>query len=360
MTIMLQYVVLPLAALGALCALASLRLGRGPGIPARATRHAAAASWLALLGWTLHIFQGIALSQRGTAMFGILTIGPVGLALAAVAFVVVWGLSVVVQSLLFRHGREPGEMWSMPLASMIVILAGSACAAVAYSARLQATARTETSPDALRALHAHWWTPHDMAVLATLAGNPRTPSDVLADLVWDPTIRSVVAENPATPPALLARLHVDPGTRMSLAVNPATPVPTLRELASDPDRYVRHALLTNKSLPLDLLTQLEQDPDVGGAATAALQRRQQGNEWLLMAPPHTWTWGRPFTRVLDDDAPMEQWGGASTDYFDSREACEALRAEMVRRASHPGRRVRDDAAFPRDFYAHTRCAFVQP
>jgi len=62
---------------------------------------------------------------------------------------------------------------------------------------------------------------------------------------------------------------------------------------------------------------------------------------------------------------MEQWG--QTGYgFETQEQCEALRSELARRASNPRRieaikkagRTGGDYQ-PLDFYAHTRCAYVE-
>ncbi|MGH7894696.1 MAG: hypothetical protein ACREQL_08505, partial [Candidatus Binatia bacterium] len=252
----------------------------------------------------------------------------------------------------------PRETWSLPLASAIVLVASLAVLAGAYSDHLARAARAETSPDALRALHGRRWTQHDTQVLVALAENPHTPGDVLAGLILHPDLRADVARNPATPPDVLERLYALPDVRDSLAVNPSTPPSLLRKLARDDVNVVRSNLLWNPSLPADVVDTLARDPAIGESAVEARHQRSL-DRWYLMRPPYTWRWRRPFTRAFDDDAPPEEW--LRTQGFDTQEACEALRAEFVRRESSPSRRrvperIGDQ---PHDLYAHTRCAFVE-
>ena len=78
-----------------------------------------------------------------------------------------------------------------------------------------------------------------------------------------------------------------------------------------------------------------------------------------MAPPSTWRWRHPFTSVLDGDAPLDA-GHPVMKPFESRDACETLRAELARRESNPRLRAapRVDGEFPRDFYTRSRCALL--
>jgi hypothetical protein len=166
----------------------------------------------------------------------------------------------------------------------------------------------------------------------------------------------VVAATPGTPPAQLERKYLDPGTRVGLAENPSTPVEVLRRLAMAPDPDVRWALLRNEALPDDMLADLAYDPEVGSPAERVMRRRAAGPRWTLVAPPYTWRWRNPFRRVLDDSASPDRWQGVEA--FETEDACEALRAESVRRET-PRRRWIRFTGFPSDFYSHTRCAFVQ-
>jgi len=203
--------------------------------------------------------------------------------------------------------------------------------------------------------------------MEALASNPQTPPEVLAELAShdDEGVRSNVARNPGTPQPALEHLYDDPENRDSLAVNPNAPPAMLRKLAHDPNDTVLVNLLFNRSVPTDLLEELAKDSPVSKLAAAELSRRREGRTWFLMTPPYTWKWSQPFTRVLDDEAPMEQWG--QTGYgFETQEQCEALRSELARRESNPRRieaikkagRTGGDYQ-PLDFYAHTRCAYVE-
>jgi hypothetical protein len=364
--VLLSFLALPLIALGSVYGYAYRKFRERHGVEWTAARPALLASWLSLLAWTLYVVQGIALSGRGTAIFSIITIPFVGIPVAVVVFAVVWGVSVVLLWLLrARHAKEP-QKWPLALASGIILLTGGLCGAHAWSVRLQRVARTETSADSLRTLRDSWWTGHDVAVLDELAGNTHTPPDVLAKLAShrDSGVRYGVARNPSTPAPVLEQLYADPYNRTSLAVNPSAPPAMLRKLAHDPDHTVLANLLFNRSVSTDTLEELAKNSPVSKLAADELSRRREGSKWCIMAPPYTWKWARPFTRALDDEAPLEQWG--QTPYhFDTQEQCETLRSELVRRESNPQRveaikrSGRTGGGYqPPDFYSHTRCVYV--
>jgi len=105
--------------------------------------------------------------------------------------------------------------------------------------------------------------------------------------------------------------------------------------------------------------------------------------WSIMIPPETVNWH--CARAQHDEAPVQQWKPSFR--FETREACESLRSELVRRESNArGReaatacmaerdrsyrqntplyvRVLDYLWFcgrggwqPVDFFGHTRCAY---
>jgi len=56
--------------------------------------------------------------------------------------------------------------------------------------------------------------------------------------------------------------------------------------------------------------------------------------WFIMIPPETVNWH--CARVQHDEAPMEQW--KPFFHFETQQACESLRSEIVRRGSNPRRR----------------------
>jgi len=176
------------------------------------------------------------------------------------------------------------------------------------------------------------------------------------------TAFAMLARNPAAPPEVLERLYGRADVRANLAVNPSSPPALLAKLAKDDRDVVRSNLLWNPKLPDDVLDVLARDPVLGGAVARVRRRRGFGARWYMMCPPYRWRWHQPFARAFDDAAPPTAWtrAGGNGDGFESREACEGMRAEMVRRESNPNRRVRPEVEgeFPRDFYAHTRCALV--
>jgi len=365
--VVLLFTVVPLGVLGAIYGWASFRIRKRHGVQWAAARIALIASWLSLLGWTVYVLHAIALSRRGTAILGIITIPSVGIPLAVVVLAVVWGVSVVLLSLSPSRLRGQWPKRSFRVASGIVVLTSALCGVYAYSALLQTTARTGTSPEGLRTLYERWWARHDTAVLGELASNTHTPPDVLAQLAshHDAGIRYDVARNPGTPAAVLEQLYDEPYNRTSLAVNPNAPPTMLRRLATDPDQVVRLNLLFNRSLPFDVLEELAKDPAVSNSAAAELRRRREPRHWAILAPPYTWKWLQPCTAVFDDTAPIDQWSPTAF-HAGTQQECETLRSEIVRREQSPARRERlhenrrsacEYASEPPDLYSHTRCAY---
>jgi hypothetical protein len=357
---MVAYVALPIVVLPLLLGIVYWRARARGSMAARAVRWAVAAAALAFLAGVLMVLQGIVMSESSTAIVSIIAIGPIGLALAAVAFVVAWALAVAGQLVLGPSRRRPEDRWAVPVAWLIVVLVGAAGATLGYRAHLYGIASGAASPSTLRDLSHRLWTARDGTIRAGLARNRRTPPDVLAELVWEPEIRRLVAANPAMPPADLERLYVDPDSRVGLAENPSTPVPLLRRMATAAEKNVRWALLRNPAVPDDVLADLEhdRDPGIGTAAANAARRRLEGPRWTIMRPPYTWRWRNPFRRVFDDAAPADEWPGLES--FDTQQGCEALRAEYVRRERNRRRPHRDSWERPTDFYFHTRCALRQP
>jgi hypothetical protein len=354
------YVALPMAVLTLLLGIAYWRARARESVPACAARWAVAAAGLALVAWALTVVQQIAVSGSSTAFLEIILIGPIGLLLAVLAFIVVWGLAVVGQWVLAPSRRRPDDRWALPFAWLIVVLAGGVGTTLGYSAHLYEVASGAASPSTLRELSQQWWTSRDATVREALAQNPRTPPDVLAELAWKPAIRALVASNPAVPPAELERMYIDPGTRVGLARNPSTPAELLRRLATEPDPGIRWPLLGNPALPDDVLAQLERDRDgdIGLRAASEARRRREGSRWTIVSPPYTWRWRNPFRRVFDDGAPADTWHRVQT--FDTEEGCEALRAENVRRERYWRGRLRESWKYPTDRYSHARCALLRP
>jgi len=100
-------------------------------------------------------------------------------------------------------------------------------------------------------------------VRRVVAGNPNTPTQVLARLARDhfSVIRRHVAENPRTPPDVLRQLAQDHDmdVRLAVADNIHTPPDTLALLATDESIDVRYDLAENRHLPHQVLVDLAND-----------------------------------------------------------------------------------------------------
>jgi hypothetical protein len=100
-------------------------------------------------------------------------------------------------------------------------------------------------------------------VRRVVAGNPNTPTQVLARLAYDhfSVIRRHVAENPRTSPDVLRQLAKDHDmdVRLAVADNLHTPPDALSLLATDPSIDVRYDLAENRHLPHQVLVELAQD-----------------------------------------------------------------------------------------------------
>jgi hypothetical protein len=155
-------------------------------------------------------------------------------------------------------------------------------------------------------------------VRAAVAGNGRTPSDVLALLGGEPTkqVRRIVAANPRTPPEVLSSLATVRDTRIRrhvatnssapaevrmelalsgdnwidshLAVDPSTPVEVLLRLSIEGDLRVCLGTVVNRATPREILEDLadDSDPVVRTAAAVFLERRRILAEAADM-PSHT-------------------------------------------------------------------------
>jgi hypothetical protein len=354
--LVLSAAIVPLAGLGVLYAFV-LRLYRGSALQRRAIRWALIVSWLSLLAWIIAVLHAIAASTNSTAILGILDM-PAGVVAAVVVLPVAWAVSLVALSVVRLRSGEPPPPISLAAATAIVLLTGAGIVHYVHAARLQALARDTTSPDELLRLYDRARPPHDTAVLRALARNTRAPADMLAALASDDDedVRYGVARNPSTPPSVLERLYAEPQTRTSLAVNPSVPLTILTKLAGDPDSVVRYNLRFNRSLPPEMRDA------IGKESTTGSSRSDAPRPWLVVAPPHDWAWLRPCTAVYQDDVPIELWHPAGYS-FASREECESMRKELVRREQSPGRQRSgrtwqcEANSPPLDLYSHARCAY---
>ena len=246
-----------------------------PTIERIALRQALIVPWLAILAWTLYVLMAIAVSDRSTAILGIINI-PIGsIFVAAIGGGVGWALSMLYQSRRRRDLPQPG-VWAMWAARAVAVGAVLLVASGAYSRRLQGQAASATSADALRSVYGNPWTGHDDDVLLALAANASTPPDILAELARRPdeSLRSTVAGNPRTPLPTLEELYqTDARARLRLAVNPATPLPMLERLAVDPDHMVRFNLTYNPNVPIDMLRELARDPQLRNVAESRIKMR---------------------------------------------------------------------------------------
>jgi HEAT repeat protein len=100
-------------------------------------------------------------------------------------------------------------------------------------------------------------------VRRVVAGNPNTPTQVLARLAADhfSVIRRHVAQNPRTSADVLRKLAQDHDmdVRLAVADNLHTPPDTLALLATDPSVDVRYDLAENRHLPEHVLIELTKD-----------------------------------------------------------------------------------------------------
>ena len=104
----------------------------------------------------------------------------------------------------------------------------------------------------------------DSEVKQSIAKDPRTPADVLAQLANDENcwVRSSVAENPNTPVDALMQLARDSyqGIRGSVAMNPNATDQIFEMLSKDYDIWVRK-MVASHAKDRGLLEELAQDDD---------------------------------------------------------------------------------------------------
>lgn len=140
------------------------------------------------------------------------------------------------------------------------------------------------TPEELRAIYTDANVRNRSEVLAAIAANRNTPSDVLLDLAFADeadfdrprknlnallqgpprSIWQLVAYHPDTPPEGLTHL-ADNGSEMVLkavALNPRTPVATLRRLALYSSPAISRSLVRNPNVPESSLGYLAGHPDV--------------------------------------------------------------------------------------------------
>jgi pentose-5-phosphate-3-epimerase len=99
----------------------------------------------------------------------------------------------------------------------------------------------------------------DLETKWDVARDPSTDDiDILYELSADPNARSGIASNPNTPIELLTQLSEDPEwhIRMSVARNPNTPKSILETLATDYNESVRTVVAKNPNTPIATLRYL--------------------------------------------------------------------------------------------------------
>ncbi len=150
--------------------------------------------------------------------------------------------------------------------------AGEAPAATLREARLPATSKARLAE---LATHPDW------RVRKAVAGNRRTPGEVLARLARDPEpqVRISVATNISTPDAVylvLAR-DGDVDVRSVVARYEYVPVAALKILAGDGVPRIRLEVARNWNTDLATLTRLSRDgdPDIAAIALQSLQKRRE-------------------------------------------------------------------------------------
>ena len=97
-----------------------------------------------------------------------------------------------------------------------------------------------------------------------LAGNPRTPRDILERVAkdGDRVTAQQLAANPNTPLPILTRLVGSPEqfVRWGVAQNPSIDPAIMARLAADPDETVRFYLSFNRATTKEILERLARDP----------------------------------------------------------------------------------------------------
>jgi hypothetical protein len=153
------YVALPIVVLSLLLAIAYWRARARASAPARAVRWAVGATGLAFVAWVPSAIHAIVMSESSTAILAIVAVGPIGLAVAALVFVVTWALAIVGQSVWAPFRRPSLDGWTASLAWLIVVLAGAAGTTLGDRAHLNGVASDAASPSTLRELSHRLWRP---------------------------------------------------------------------------------------------------------------------------------------------------------------------------------------------------------
>jgi len=123
----------------------------------------------------------------------------------------------------------------------------------------QASCSSRVSPEVLRKILSHARGSGEWdGVYENLAGNPKSPEDVLRKL-WDRCIyRSVIIRNPSVPLNILkqAAKSDDSYLRQGVAENANCPTDILVRLAKDPNKDVKEAVSAHKNTPEVILQEL--------------------------------------------------------------------------------------------------------
>lgn len=191
-----------------------------------------------------------------------------GIPLSAVAFVVIWALSLLVLSLGRRSG--PTEVTRVQrarriaISGVVLLLAATGLAARWRSAVLAERAASLGSPAALREHSATLWARYDARVSLALAYNRNSPADLLRELSAHRSrrVRSAVAAHGACPADVLAQLSGDSAyeVRWFVAGNGNTPPQALltlgEEVKTSPRSDLAWAVARNPSTPQNVLREL--------------------------------------------------------------------------------------------------------
>ena len=136
-------------------------------------------------------------------------------------------------------------------------------------------------PDILRELSTH----KEPDVRFCVAGNAKTPGDVLRTFIGQKSVYGALASNPSTPPDALRILSQEDGfTKRSVAANPNTPPDVLKALSEDSFFFVKLGVIDNPSTTRDILQKLNEDSNksVALAAKRVLQKRFAPSSTILL------------------------------------------------------------------------------
>ena len=241
----------------------------------------------AFVAWGQH---DIFTSRSSTAAIGLIFLPFYSVGIALIGFLVSGSVIYILRFAFERIGGIAPRLTSLaPLVASCLILSLTAWTIQNRVSRhrLLVSAKSDASSEAI--LH-QAITAHDLEVLAAVAKNPNTSATDLLRIyetckgqVGVANSREYIvfmrlAGNPKTPPEVLSALshRQESSLRVALGTNPNTPLEILPLLASDPNPSVRTWVTVNPNLSKELLLKLANDSDKVVRSYAESNLRHRG------------------------------------------------------------------------------------